>query len=298
MPGYHYQFHGLRIFSTIAIDGAPSLESGPIDVTVTEGDVPDNLPAPSASGVLFDAAPGDYILRVGGVGRYRVQRGCEITVAPHPDATPHLVQTFLTGGAFTALLHQRGVLVMHGSAVLGPTGVLIVAGHSGTGKSTTCAALLRAGYPVLTDDISAVSIDGDGVPRVAPGVARMRLWADAMTALQADPAGAHQLRPGVDKFTVAIPQMAASPHPLVSICCLELYSGHEVVCDRLDGSSRFEALRQYTRMSRLVEGLQVQEHHFRAAAAVSARTPVWRLRRPRGTDSLSAVVRHAERLLG
>jgi hypothetical protein len=75
------------------------------------------------------------------------------------------------------LLPLWGLEPFHGSAVKTTKGALVVLGPSGAGKSSVAAALERRGFPLLSDDTSA--IDGDlqlwpGPPAVNPR------WADAL----------------------------------------------------------------------------------------------------------------------
>jgi serine kinase of HPr protein (carbohydrate metabolism regulator) len=45
---------------------------------------------------------------------------------------------------------------------------VLVCGGSGAGKSTVAAALVQRGYPLVTDDVCAVSPSGTAAPVVHP----------------------------------------------------------------------------------------------------------------------------------
>jgi hypothetical protein len=79
-----------------------------------------------------------------------------------------------------AVLHQRGLLPLHCNAFdCGGTAVLLC-GDSGAGKSTLAAWFEARGYPLLTDDVCAVTFGPPGAPLAHPGIPRLRLWDDAL----------------------------------------------------------------------------------------------------------------------
>jgi hypothetical protein len=121
-----------------------------------------------------------------GIGTFLVRDGREILVDPDPDAGDALLQLALLGPVLAALLQQRGDLVLHASAVEIDGAAVGFLGGRGAGKSTMAAALLRRGYPLLTDDILAVSLE-DGSPRVLPGFPQLKLWPDAVARWAAIP---------------------------------------------------------------------------------------------------------------
>ena len=65
----------------------------------------------------YEVRPGCFRLDVPGVARYRVEEGKRIFVEPLANASPEKVRLFLLGSTMSALLYQRGLLPLHGSAV-------------------------------------------------------------------------------------------------------------------------------------------------------------------------------------
>jgi hypothetical protein len=49
----------------------------------------------------------------------------------------------------------------------------------GAGKSMTAAGFVKLGYPLLTDDVAALSV-ACGRFHVSPGYPRLNLWSDAV----------------------------------------------------------------------------------------------------------------------
>jgi hypothetical protein len=115
-------------------------------------------------------------------GRYLVRDGREIVVDPAEDADEGIVRAQILGIALPVLLHQRGALVLHASAIAMHGRAVGFAGVSHAGKSTTAAIFFAHGYPLLSDDIIAVEFV-DGVPMVAPGFPYVKIWPDSVSAV-------------------------------------------------------------------------------------------------------------------
>src|SRR5438128_1590171 len=101
-----YTAYGLTLASEIACPELP-VGAGQPEVRIHYRPVPAHLDQPKATGVLFEAAAGCFLLCVEGVGRFLVREGCEIAIDRAPHATDGEVRLLLLGYAFGALLHQR-----------------------------------------------------------------------------------------------------------------------------------------------------------------------------------------------
>ena len=103
------------------------------DVDIVFGEVPEHLPEIRGSGVLYEAAYNDFLFKFEGLGRYRVQNGNRIIIQSEKNALPEEIRLFLLGSNIGALLHQRGILTIHGSAVTNGKQTTILSGKSGAG---------------------------------------------------------------------------------------------------------------------------------------------------------------------
>jgi hypothetical protein len=78
------------------------------------------------------------------------------------------------------------MLLIHGSSVVINDQCIIFTGDCGAGKSTICAALRKAGFEFLADDISMISFNKDGHPVVQPAFPQLRLCDDAVQNIDYD----------------------------------------------------------------------------------------------------------------
>ena len=271
------------------------------DVTVRRGRVPDALPAAVREGVLFQAQPGSYLLRIPDTARYLVEQGCRVTIEIAPGADEGRVRLFFLGSVLTALMHQRGRLVLHAAALAGANGAVVLAGHSGHGKSTLLAALAARGAHVLADDAAVIDASDDargGEIVVQPGFPRTSLWRDALALLGLDGGDWPRIREDLEKFGVPMHEVfAAAPTPLRHICVLSLHNGDTVGRRQLRDADVFETLRAHTRNLRVLEGVGMQGAHFRQAARVAAQVPMTLLQRPHNRNSVAELVAIVQELL-
>ena len=124
---------------------------------------------------------------MGGGLRFTVEDGARIHVVAAPATHERDLLTWLTGPVLGAALIQRGMLVVHGNAVVfGGGEAAAMVGEAGAGKSTTVAALQAAGLEPLADDLLAIDFDADGAPIAWPGIPRVKLTRASADALSID----------------------------------------------------------------------------------------------------------------
>lgn len=183
---YRYAAFGLGIHSELLLPELMASEAE-ADVVVRLGTL-----APSVLG----AKPSPYCLRLTDEGVYLfweevgtllIRGGSEIVMDTVPGFEESRLRLLLLGAAMGVILHQRGLLVLHASAVEVRDGAAIFLGGRGWGKSTVAAALHARGHRLLCDDVVAVHLDGVGATTVLPSFPQLKLWPDAVASLGEDP---------------------------------------------------------------------------------------------------------------
>jgi hypothetical protein len=267
------------------------------DVVITVADFPDELSEPLGSSAVHEVNADALLLRVAGVGRYLVRNGREILIDPDPAATAHDVRVYLLGTCLGALLHQRGLLVLHASGVATERGCVLFAGDSGTGKSTLLAELLRRGYQMVVDDVCAVRFDSAGRPIVVPSYPRTRLWADAAARFAIDTTNLPRTKREWDKFERQVAdQFSDREATLTHVFHLAgSHDGHEVSLERLGPIEAFTTLVDNTYRGILLDGLDRRTTHFGLVSKAASSVTVIRVKRPAGSNTVEEL---ADRILG
>ena len=288
---HSYRAFGLKIASTVRL---PELLAGD-----GSADVEIHRAAPLARRSLARqatdetmVAPNEWRLTYGDVGVLTVRDGRRIELTPVQGASPRTVRLTLLGPGMAVLLHQRGFLVLHASAVEIAGRAVAFLGDSGSGKSTLAAALHARGHRLVADDVAAVRIGPDG-PEVHAGFPQLKLWPDALSALGCDAAPLERVEPGLDKRAHRIPAGFAetSVLPLARLYVVE--EGDAVELTRLQPRDAFLALVRYAYGIQRLDGATGLDH-FRVRSEIVQRAPVYCLSRPWDLGGLRTVVDRVE----
>lgn len=212
MMSFDYTLYGLRVQSALhlpEISGSELIEDGSPGVVIDIGHVPDALDGGRRVAPFMEVTRRACLYRFEDVGAYLVEGGDRIVVDPLPSAAPNDVRAYLFGSVMGTLLHQRGLVPLHISAVMSPKGVIAFTGPSGVGKSTTASLVHReTGWPILCDDVAAVRMINDQ-PILSAGLVRLKLWKDALEAFGIEEEGLDRDLVRQDKFHLSAPEMFA-----------------------------------------------------------------------------------------
>ena len=238
----------------------------------------------------YQVQPGRFRLDVPGVARYCVQEGKRILVETCADTSADRVRLFLLGSTMGALLYQRGLFPLHGSAVETPRGAMIFVGAQGAGKSTLTAQFHAKGYRLLSDDVCAIAQTPSGL-RIVPAVSQFRLCSDAYERL-GKKAGA---RFDVDKYVVPMGEgYCPEPAPLRMI---HILSSDDVECPRFEilcGLSRLQYLLQNLYRPCYLPGQQTQSQLVRMAGVIAGQWDLAIIRRHRDSTVTKDLVTFLE----
>ncbi|MGB3637574.1 MAG: serine kinase, partial [Rivularia sp. (in: cyanobacteria)] len=90
------------------------------------------------------------------IGTILIREGKEIIIDSVLEAEESRIRLFILGAAIGVILHQRGFLVLHASAVVMNGNAVAFVGDKGRGKSTMAAALNARGHNLIGDDVIAL----------------------------------------------------------------------------------------------------------------------------------------------
>ncbi len=218
---YSYRISGLTVACDFPLAGAVATEPAVTpDVRVRLADVPQTLEGGAALGPNWDMFGEDFLLRAPRLARFLIRGGREIVIALEDGATARDASAYVLGTAFGILLHQRGALVLHGAAVARGGEAIAICGHSGAGKSTLAAALCRRGWALVTDDLCALSPGDDGRPVIRPDGRQLKLWQEAVEALDLGEQRGEAVLARFEKYFVAPAEVATEATPLRAIYVL------------------------------------------------------------------------------
>ena len=241
---YVYSVFGLRLCCDLQVPGfVPLPVEPPYDVVVSLGNLPKwlNPSVPPDREALYvspevggNGLPGSRVWSVNGGDYFRIvyddatdcvvdRRGTRIWVWWAAPFTLSDVVPYLQGQLLGFLQRLRGVTCLHASAILIDGHAIAVAGFPGAGKSSTAAAFLQMGFPVLADDVVPVFEDS-GKFMVRPAHPRIWLCPDMVETLFGSIEALPLLTPAWEKryldLNAAGPGLPLEPKPLAAIYVL------------------------------------------------------------------------------
>lgn len=290
MGMWGYWCYGLCLHSDIPLPELARVEQAP-DVTIRLGHLPDK---PQYNGTFRCFGDEEEYCLVGDVGDFLVRYGREIIVEPLPGVEEALLRHYLLGLIMSLLLRQRGLFMLHASAVALHGHAVAFFGASGSGKSTIAAAFAAREYTVLSDDYAAITICS-GRCQIFPGVSRLRLYRESALLLGATVAGQPPFMFEGQKGSYVMPQDALP----VAFPLIRLYGvreGSDVRLEAVGPQTAFLELTAHTQVMRPLKVTPVvQARHFTQCTQLANAVPVRRLLRPRALDRLCELVRLVER---
>ena len=243
------------------------------------------------TGYFFRAVANEVHLWWEGVGGLRIQAAREIIIEPEAGVDDAVLRTLVLGPGLAVLLHQSGILMLHGSAVVLDHAAIGFLGQTGEGKSTTAATLHIRGYPILTDDLMAIR-NIAGIPFVLPAYPQLNLWPDSAASLGEDLSRASKLHSHIEKR--AIRAAAGFPRdPLPLRCLYVLGRGARCRIEPLRAREAFVELMRHSYTRRLLRGGGAPSH-FRQCADLVRMTLFRRLMVRRALSELHQVAQLVE----
>jgi hypothetical protein len=192
--------------------------------------------------------------------------------------------TYLVGPVMGLVLRKRGTVCLHASAlVIGDRAIALV-GLPGAGKSTTAAAFACSGFPILSDDVVAMTDKGDQF-LVQSGYPRVNLWPDSARRLFGSEEVLPRITPTWDKRYLPLGQnghrFASNPLPLGAIYILENRDSALAapVVQEVFGEQAFMALVANTYVNYLLDQ-DMRRTEFDVLSRVVSEIPIHRVRIP------------------
>lgn len=274
----NYHAFGLNISSAFVLPPLHfALKDDLAHVTIQKGAVPENgLVKPNRATPFFQSAKDMLWLNVPDIARFLVCDGNSIIVDAYPGSDEQSIRLYLLGSCMGAILHQRGVLVMHGNAVRFGDQCVVFVGHSGAGKSTLAAAFHQRGHEILADDVCAIDAEG----RVAPSFPQLKLWQDAAKKLEINTDELNRIRLQVEKFAFQLDKPAMEHLPVAAIYILNNHNQDEFEIETITGMQKFNPLKNNTYRMGYLDGLGLKAEHLGLCSKLAGRIHLSRITRP------------------
>ncbi len=286
---FSYFAYGLGIQSELPLPELVPAQAGDDVVIRLQGD--DGIPSEVAGQEWYwRISSDDAVLSLKDVGVFLIREGREITVIPASGAEESLLRLYLVGNIMAILLYQRGLLVLHASAVEVNGHAVAFLGGSGSGKSSMAAALCARGHAIIADDVTAVKVKPNA-SLVFPGFPQLKLSEEAAAALGYDASSLFLLHPQEEKLGCrVVERFSQATRPLERIYVLAQDTPQTIELIRPQ-----EAVIELIRHSYPTRLLQDGgASHFLQCGHLAKQVPFYRITRPLSLPSLPELATQVE----
>jgi len=287
---YSYRIYGLGIHSEVPLPQLKA-EDTSADVIIDLGTLDPSSAEVIGEGLTFRVTHQGVYLYWKDVGTFFVRDGREIVVDPAPSVDEHELCHFIVAPVLSVLLHQRGVLVLHGATVAVDGNAITLLGDAGQGKSTLALALHKRGCGIVADDITPVTVDAEGGPIVVSGPQWLKLCPDTIVSLGEDPKSFPLLEVAEKRarpVSLDLPQHAFS---LRRIYILDEGSTHKI--EPIRPQDAFVELVRNSYLARLLQFLEPPSYLLQFTKIINA-VPIRRLMIRKSFEELPEVTRMVE----
>ncbi len=204
----------------------------------------------------------------------------------------YMVEICLLGHVFGYFLERSGFSPIHGASVeVDGAAALLVDDRTG-GKSTLSASFVRAGYPLIADDISALEIREEEI-LCRRGYPQVKLTPEQAKYFVGSADGFPLVHPAYEKLSVPVSEfgrIADGPAEVARIYVLErqIEPGPVRVETIPPGEALIELIR-HTFITEIIDATDLKVPRMKRLARIAQSVPVKRLRYPTGYESLPKV---------
>ncbi|MCU4767762.1 aldolase [Bacillus toyonensis] len=280
---YMYKVFGLRVLSEIQFPELPKIneQEETIDVIIRTADLFQKWSEFTNTEQNFVVDEKVVMICIPNTAIFSIQEGKQIIVSPMENTCEDKIRLYILGTCMGALLMQRGILPLHGSAINIDGKVYAIVGDSGAGKSTLAAAFLSRGYTLLSDDVIAVTVSPGKNPIVIPSYPQQKLWVESLNAFGMGTASYNPLFERETKYAVPVQShFFSEPLPLAGIIELTKTEDENVELIRIEGLERLRTLFFHTFRKFLITQLELTEWHFITSTSVINKVDMFHLKRP------------------
>lgn len=279
----YYKAFGLRLLSEIPFPELPQISKpkDAVDIEVRMADLTGlwllSVEPPRKSVIKENLV----MFQIPDTAIFCIEEGKRIIVSPVKGYDEDELRLFILGTCMGAVLMQRKILTLHGSAIAIDGMAYGFIGDSGAGKSTLASAFLNKGYQLLSDDIIAVSFSPDYTPLVMPAYPQQKLWEESLQQFGLESDNYRPIYQRETKFAVPVlTRFYKEPLPLAGV--IELVKGEDCQTEirPIQKLKRLQTLFHNTYRNFLIPHSGLSEWHFNTCVNIANHIDIYQLRRP------------------
>lgn len=295
MQSAFYSAFGYAIKSDIPLPELKRLDEGatPVDIIIKCEDLTSAWRETETTPGGFYIEPDCVMFEVVDHAIFSIRSGNEIIVSLCEHYELDVVRLYLLGSCMGALLMQRRIVPLHGSAIEIDGQAYAFIGHSGAGKSTLATVFIDMGYSLVSDDIIPLNLlDHKKVATVTPSYPQQKLWQRSLDHFGMND---HTFRPIYgrgEKYCIPVSSYRTEPLPLAALFELDKTANDDIIVQQVTGLERLLILFVHTYRNFMLNPLGLLEWHFDMSTSIGERVPLYRIHRPEHGFTAYALANH------
>lgn len=258
------------------------------DITIQSGEIPSYILEAEERGKYSDFSENSCWL-VNQSIRMLVSNGTTILYSLKEGAKYH--RTYLLGWGMSMICLERKTPAIHCSAITDGNKAYLIAGESGSGKSTVTDSLLCKGYQFLADDVIRVSLTEGNIAIAHPCFPYRKLCRDAALRNGYSLDELIYIDEEKDKFLVPSHSLFYNQSvPVAGIIILYSHKGEDLKTDNLTGLHLFHACVGNLFLRRLLKDRKYEPFVAQSCLKIASSIKACTIGRPAGKDTLSKVL--------
>jgi hypothetical protein len=178
---------------------------------------------------------------------------------------------------------DRGLAVVHASAVGSSDGCVLITGPSGSGKSTTALACVAGGFEIVGDDVAVVALEPEPAAYATTSVAKL----EATSPIAVDRLDAAVLKTVGDQMMLDLRDRLRPSAPVRAVIGVAIGSGSRTSAVPMTPGACFRALAGHS----VVEALAGDRRPLVELRELARRVPAYGVTLGRDLDGVVATVR-------
>ncbi|UOR13776.1 phosphoenolpyruvate carboxykinase (ATP) [Halobacillus amylolyticus] len=278
-----YKAFGFRVTSELPLPELPAdeMKSDKLEISIEQADLTRLWEKKSKPNRHFVIEQDLCMFKVPNLAIFLIEEGSKITFSPLDNAREDQLRLYILGTCMGAVLVQRKILPLHGSAIAINGKAYAIVGDSGAGKSTLASVFLKKGYPLLSDDVIPVTLSEEDIPIVTPAYPQQKLWVESLNEFGME---SHHYKPIIDrenKFAIPVlDQFASKRLPLAGVFELVKTNEDGTVIHPIENLHKLHTLFNHTYRNFMIGRSGLMDWHFNTSAKILSQIDLYQLRRP------------------
>ena len=293
---YHYQLYGCLLETDIRFVQLVNTEgkNREAEIKIYQGQFTDEITKKIEEGVFYNLGEKTSWLDRDECA-ILVQNGNTIIYNLKQKGAEMLLCSYILGFGMCMLFLQRNEMVIHCSALHNGKEAILIAGESGSGKSTITNFYLEQGWRLMADDAALVKYDkSTGETMVYPAFPYQKLCRNVAVERGYDLNELIYINEQRDKFLVPCRgNFDLTPKPLKKFITLGLHQGEDVIVKEMQGLDKFHVCVNNLGLRHLLGPEKYAPHIGQKCLELIANVDVHLIARPAGKDTTEEIKKAA-----